>query len=75
MSWNYRLMVFPGPAYEVVEVYYEPDNKTPRAWGRSSVSGETPDEAKATWELMADAFKHPPIKVFGRKPPHDTPTD
>jgi hypothetical protein len=62
MTWQYRLMrrSCSGPAwYEIVRYYTEEDGSHSWSTGIHAPSGQTPEECKEDYALMAEAFAMP----------------
>lgn len=62
MTWNYRRMLIDG-VYSIREVYYSKEGK-PEMYSSfpSDPFGETRDELKKDYDLMASAFDKPILK-------------
>lgn len=63
-TWNYRIMQYAGDdGYGIHEVYYNesgvPENCTAEDVG---VVGETIEELRASYEMMAEAFRLPVLQ-------------
>lgn len=59
--WNYRV-IYNGCSYQIYEVYYD-NNDKPTSWLESPGSpyGESLDELKEDFLLMAKAFERPAL--------------
>lgn len=65
MTWNYRIIKFDTPEdaeetwLSIHEVYYDGDRPIYYTSNIAGIEGETLDELKKTYEMLAEAFDKP----------------
>lgn len=65
MTWNYRIILEEtdiGPIYSIAEVYHNADG-TYFGYCERTCVGDDIEDLRKGYELMAEAFQHPPINV------------
>lgn len=70
MSWNYRIVYDPSvlPSYSIREVYYNDDGSLQATTVLApQMLGESVEELKNDYELMARAFTMPVVKIVGNE--------
>ena len=70
LSWNYRIVRKTSPDgasvyFEIHEVYYREGGTSIEAWSENPIapSGESVEELKSSFELMAQAFQRPVLTI------------